>query len=195
MGKPNMFPALTSVLLTGTLLVGCATPPSSIDVENASSITIAQIQAQPDSGNGKTVLWGGTIAGLVNGEASTDLLVVSRPLSGNARPAQSDSSTGRFLARIDGFLEPEVYVKGREVSVTGKLDGIAVLPVGKTQYNYPVVIVDGMHLWKKRATLPAGYPYRGYSVNSHYHHPAYWWDDHRHGTQVGIYGQFNWRGK
>jgi len=61
------------------------------------------------------------------------------------------------IARIPGFLDPVIYEKQREMTVTGALAEPITRTVGDFPYRYPVVDVDTYYLWAK--PLPATYPY------------------------------------
>ena len=50
------------------------------------------------------VRWGGAIASVENRRDETWIEIVERPLN-------TDKSAGRFLARVDGFLDPAVRVE------------------------------------------------------------------------------------
>ena len=66
------------------------------------------------------------------------------------RPKNSDQAEGRFIACKPGFYDPEVFKKGREVTLTGKIIHIDVRKVGEYDYHFPVVDIEFMILWPKR---------------------------------------------
>lgn len=186
--------ALFGLVSLPLLLSACVSVPDPIATEPSAPVAIKDVQTNIDAYSGKEVRWGGTIVGIVNNSESSDLLIVSRPLSRLQRPKASDTSSGRFIARVPGFLEPETYTEGREVTVTGAISGIEIRPVGQTQYTYPVVAVEGKHLWSKRPT--GNRAYTGYHGFHHYHHPAYWWEnDHYHHGRNGVYGRLFYHGR
>lgn len=184
-------PTLNTMVLfvfSSLAISGCVSVPEAVDKQPTSLFNVADVQQNEANHTSSQVRWGGTIVGLSNNSDSTDILVVSRPLGKSARPLNSDRSSGRFIARVAGFVEPEVYVKGREITITGAVEGLENKLIGETEYQYPVVAVDGLHLWNKRE--PAKYPY-------HRHHPFHhrhdhWFDDH-HGPGSFIHGQFIFR--
>ena len=71
-------------------------------------------------------------------------------LDGNGRPRQDDRSEGRFLACRGGFYDPEVFKPGREVTVTGRVDGHEQRNIGEFGYRYPRVQADVIYLWPER---------------------------------------------
>src|SRR6185437_7046096 len=57
---------------------------------------------------------------------------------------------GRFVACKQGFYDPEVFAKGREITVTGSLDGTVQHKIGEYDYTYPRVAANTIYLWPKR---------------------------------------------
>ncbi|MEX0730506.1 MAG: Slp family lipoprotein [Aquisalimonadaceae bacterium] len=160
--------AWTFVVLGIVLLAGCATrPPAGIDTEvTTPAPSLSSARSNPEQHRGQTVRWGGTIAGLENRAEVTLVEVVSRKLESNGRPQEEDASSGRFLAVVDGFLDPAIYKRGRLITAVGRLDGVAIRKVGEYDYPYPKVLAEGHHLWEPRQNPDAGY----------YHDPLYWHD-------------------
>ncbi|MBX2883249.1 MAG: Slp family lipoprotein [Granulosicoccus sp.] len=169
------------------LLGACVSVPKPIASEPQVNVTIKDVQAEPSTHTGQQVRWGGSIVGVVNNSEHSDVLIVARPLSRTQRPIKSDQSPGRFIARIPAFVEPETYTEGREVTITGTVSGLETLPIGQAQYDYPVIAVDGKHLWAKRSTVNRTYHHsHGFP---HSHHSVFWWeDDHHHRWHNGVYG-------
>ncbi|EQD59053.1 Outer membrane lipoprotein Slp, partial [mine drainage metagenome] len=101
----------------------------------------------------------------------------------------------RFVACHPGFYDPEVYAKGRELTVTGTLQGTVVRRVGQYDYPYPRVVADAIHLWPIRVA------YRGYyGYNSSFYSPFWglgyspWWGDGFYGGGFyggGFYGDYD----
>ena len=67
------------------------------------------------------------------------------------RESGSDGNQqGRFVACRAGFYDPEVFTRGRELTVTGTLHGIVSQKVGDYDYAYPRVEADVVYLWPTR---------------------------------------------
>ena len=149
------------VVLAALLTAGCAAvgpqPPAASPV---SRIDVADVQADPEAAPA-AVRWGGTIAAVRNtADGDTALEVVARPLAGNGRPRHVDASAGRFVAEIDGFLDPEIVRAGRDITVTGTVEGLREGTVGESGYRFPVVAVADYRYWKARARPAAAHgPY------------------------------------
>lgn len=148
------------------VLAGCASEvPQSISEPPAEEITFAQALAQADALKGRAVRWGGAIARVENLKEETWIEIVERPLASDGSPGYRDSSGGRFIAKIAGFVDPVVYAPHRLITVAGALDGIATREIGEYPYRYPVVRVSAYYLWPR--------PPRGVD---HYYYPPYWYD-------------------
>jgi outer membrane lipoprotein len=146
------------------LLGGCATVPQPLQGTYADVTTSS---AQQGGAGGTHVRWGGQIIKTEPGSQQTCFYLMSRPLDSEARPegGSAGENQGRFVACRAGFYDPEVFTRGREVTVTGTLHGTISEKVGEFDYAYPRVEADVVYLWPKRAAYPAGYydpyPYWG----------------------------------
>src|SRR5262249_8698351 len=91
---------------------------------------------------------------------STCFEVLSRDLWPDARPNRHDQSDGRFIACSAGFYDPAIYTHGRDLTVTGSVDGSEQHKVGEYNYTFAHVRADQIYLWPKRqyAEVPPYYP-------------------------------------
>ena len=138
------------------LLAGCAgTVPKEVRDAPDDPVSLSAVLDNPQRYDGEAVRWGGEIAEIRNEERATWVEIVERPLQRSGQPRGADQSEGRFLARIEGFLEPTTYAPGRRVTVAGTLDGSVDGQIGEYRYSYPVVAVRAHHLWTERQVSPA----------------------------------------
>lgn len=176
-----VFPALI-------LLGGCA---SNIPLEIRENITDKDISIKAASVNfeanqGETVRWGGTIAKVENNATDTWLEIVGRKLDSYGRPHETDQTQGRFIARVDGFLDPAIYKIDRGVTVYGKIESRVVREIDDHPYTYPLVRVQSHYLWNEYDRRRYyGYPYPYYP----YYHP-YWYRYH-FGYRHGFYPRYH----
>jgi len=144
-----------TLLAASIALASCATVPQPLTgtYDNVTSMTVQQ------SGGAAHVRWGGEIIKTEPGEQQTCFYLLSRPLDDQARPTYRDNteSQGRFVACRAGFYDPEVFSRGREVTVTGTVHGTVSEKVGEYSYAYPRVDADVVYLWPKRQAY-SGYP-------------------------------------
>lgn len=147
-----------------TFLASCTSVPTQLQGEFAD---ISPARVQPDV-FGSSVRWGGVLIDTRNEENKTCFEVLSRELDRYMRPVSGDDTTaGRFIACTQGFHDPEIYSKGREVTITGQIEGVEDRKIEEFDYSYPVLAMNDLVLWQKRKTVmmydnfynPYFYPY------------------------------------
>lgn len=166
---------MTGVIL---LLTACAQVISSeVRAKARKELTFAGVLANPEVYRGETVIWGGRIIETLNEPDKTLLRILQTPLDFMAMPEDEEASQGRFLAEIDRYLDPEVYRKGRPVTVAGKIVGARAEPLGDMEYLYPLVQVEEIHLWKQYPpAYGPPYPYSSWTwFGSPYPWPYYYY--------------------
>lgn len=126
---------------------------------------VAQVRAQSQNFISQKVRWGGTILETENKGDSSRLTIVAFPLGSDGEPKSDSQSPGRFIAVVNEFLEPTVYSKDREITVTGSLVKTENRDIGEFPYEYPVIQVENYYLWPVR------------EEPSYYDYPPYWWYD------------------
>lgn len=146
-------------VIAALLLGGCASVvPESIR-SAAGNVQIAQVREQPQQFRNAVVRWGGKIVSTRNERDVTVLEIVGRKLDSDGRPLDEDRSLGRFLAKVQGFLDPAIYKAERELTVYGHVEDVVERSVGDYRYNYPLVQAEQIYLWKPRLPAPR-YLYR-----------------------------------
>ena len=169
------------ILLTILALSGCASNiPREIKEAPAGNPTVSEVRDDIDRYTGSRVRWGGSIAAVENRENETWIEVVALELAGYGRPAATDSSYGRFLVRIDQFIDPQIYAKGRELTVAGVVESRIVRKIGEHPYTYPLIRASSYHLWPQYSTTRNadlyyrgyyGWPYSRYGIGAGYSYP------------------------
>jgi len=153
-----MRPLSTISALIAFTLAGCASVPSQIAGTDFAALTPQQAVGQ--NAHGARVRWGGEIIRVDPKPESTCFEVLSRELYSDARPSRRvEGSGGRFIACSKGFYDPAVYVKGRDLTVTGMLAGTEQHPVGDFNYTYARVDADNVYLWPQRSATVDPFPY------------------------------------
>ena len=148
------------VLLSLVLVAACAPFPQKLLREAEPAVLLSDVQKDPDLYKGKVVIWGGVIIETLNRKDETVIKVVQTNLDLQKRPENADKSSGRFMIRYKGFLDPYIYGKGREITVAGVVIGKEEQAIGDIRYVYPVVDSRDIHLWEKQEII--------------YHDPWYW---------------------
>ena len=134
-------------LALATLLGGCASAPAPLQGEYT---PLQPEQAVAGERVGEAVRWGGRIVEVQTHKLKSCFEIVGAPLDTSGRPRRVDRSTGRFIACRSGFYEPQVFAAGRELTVSGRIDGFVTRPVGEYDYQYPRVAADVVYLWPER---------------------------------------------
>src|SRR5207249_9807575 len=110
------------------------------------SLSVAQIRGDPQAYRGARVILGGEILVTVPKAGETEIEVLSRRLDSGDAPERSDSSSGRFLVRMPGFLDPAVYARGRRVTVRGAGARAAARPVRELPEVDPAIAAERIRL-------------------------------------------------
>jgi len=84
---------------------------------------------------------------------------VTRQLSNNGQPCGESKSSGRFIARFFGFVDPLEYKVGDFLTVVGSLSGKHLALNGEYAYSFPVVTVSAAYLWPPKKETPDYYGY------------------------------------
>jgi len=162
-GLPNCAPALSSQFRQQ---VG---PP----------VPFQELLDEIETHQGERVIWGGYILETVNEPNGSLLTMLQAPLDAQNKPRSRDLSEGRFLIQTENFLDPEIYSKGRKVTVGGKVAGVRPQPLGNRLYRYPIIEAEELHLWPKETSYAR--PYDPYPHCRHYPWHCYpyslypWW--------------------
>ena len=138
---------LMVAVLGALALGGCATIPQPLQ-GTYTPVTLAS--ARSSTAPGTHVRWGGKIVQTEPQNQQTCFFVLAEPLDSQARPERNGTSEGRFVACKGGFYDPEVFHKGKEITVTGTLDGTVQHKIGDYDYTYPKVNADNVYLWQPR---------------------------------------------
>lgn len=138
---------LPALLAVAALSLGaCATTPKPL-AGKYNTLTPAHAS---DADSGAQVRWGGQIIKTKPEPDKTCFYILSATLDKQARPEADSQGQGRFVACHDGFYDPEVFTRGREVTFTGTVSGSVTHKVGEYDYDYPKLVSDTVYLWPKR---------------------------------------------
>ena len=152
-------------VMTGLLLTACTTIPEQLKGDYASLTPKNSTEDNLET----PVRWGGAILETRPENNYTCFEILSKQLQTSMRPENSDQAGGRFIACKPGFYDPEVFKKGREVTLTGKIIHMDTRKVGEYDYHFPVVDIEFMILWPKRRNRVYYGMYRPY----YWHYPYY----------------------
>lgn len=157
------------------MLAGCASYPFDKSLrDQAKPYSMSQVQTNPKTTRGATVIWGGRIIKTINGTNGGEVYVLQLPLNRREQPTSDDTkSGGRFIAVSPEFLDPAAYPPGRLITVAGQLDGVRDRYVDNLLYAYPVVQIRQSHRWASQQRDDYYYTvYPGWYWGSN----PLWWD-------------------
>lgn len=170
----NRLICTSSLILMSALLVSaCTTIPEQLQGDYTSLVPKDISEKNLET----PVRWGGVILETRPETDYTCFEILSKPLQTSMRPKKSDQIEGRFIACKPGFYDPEVFKKGRDVTVTGKIIHLDVRKVGEYDYHFPVVDFDFMILWpelRNRVYYDYYGMYRPYYWRYPYYGSGYW---------------------
>jgi len=112
-------------------------------------VLFEDLLASPREYTGRVVILGGQILAMQNERDCWVLTVIQAPLDWRERPKSRDLSQGRFFVTTSKFLDPEVYVKGRRLTVGGRVAGARQQSVDGATFRLPVIEAQELYLWPK----------------------------------------------
>lgn len=177
----------TRLIYTLVLLVlsGCASQvPVLIKLPPEPDPQFQQVKHNIESHRDQNVRWGGKIISIENKQDSSWIEILASPLGYSGEPNSVDNYQGRFIARIDGFLDPEFYRKDRQLTIYGKVENEIIKHIDDHPYSYPLVHAKVYYLWpeyqQRRYRQPYYYDdyyyspyYYRYGFHHRYHHFGY----------------------
>ncbi len=135
-------------LLVSALLSACASLPETLTTSNENVITDFQVWLNSPLEPPQEVRLGGVIAKVTNQRDQTRIEVVNMPISRSGRPDLNSEPAGRYVAYIEGYVEPLSFAKGRLVTFLGVTQGEEEGLVGRYPMMFRVMKVTGSYLWR-----------------------------------------------
>lgn len=159
-----MVKMIVVIIMAAILCTGCAHVISKDVLKEVNrNVGFAELRKSPQFYQGEMVLLGGVIVRVKYKEDVTLLEIYQTEMDREDRPIDLDVSGGRFLAQYGGFLDREVYRKGREVTIAGIVKGAKIMKLGEIDYLYPYLLIRDIHLWETEK--PRTYdPYPWYPI-------------------------------
>ena len=140
-------------------LIGCSHPLSQeLRKDIDENLTFDRLLENPQEFIGRLVMFGGAIVETRALPEGTEIEVVQKKINFTGYPEAGDESGGRFIFFKKGFLEPEIYSKGRGITGVGKLKGTQMGKVGERPYEFPVIEVEEIKLLEDIERNPYFYP-------------------------------------
>lgn len=166
----KLLPFLIIILLSSS----CAHVISQQSREKAKTdVSFGYLQRNIDEFTGSTFIFGGVIINIQNTNEGTIIEARHSPIDFLGAIIDPDVSEGRFMGIFNGYLDPLIYKKGREITIAGELIGSREKTIGEIQYSYPLFAIREIYLWKEKRGYyyyPPPYPY-------YWSRYPYWWYD------------------
>ncbi|MFH1241891.1 MAG: Slp family lipoprotein [Pseudomonadota bacterium] len=160
LGEAKMIGMVGIIVIGAIIWAGCAHVISKDVLQQVNrGIDFAELRENPSAYSGEMVLLGGVIVKTRYQQDRTLLEIYQTAMDREDRPIGLDVSEGRFLAEYDGFLDSEIYRKGRRVTIAGMVEGERIMKLGEIDYHYPYLIIREIHLWKEEPEIYQPYPW------------------------------------
>jgi outer membrane lipoprotein len=157
-------------------IAGCGYPISQgLRGEARKDLTFPMVLQNPTAYIGSIVIWGGRIIETVNYSDRTELTVLESSLGYQGRPKGAKYSHGRFIAKSSKFLDPEIYQKGRKITLAGEIIGKETKPLGDLKYTYPVVMIKEIYPWEMERVYVPSPEYYWWGWDRYHPYDPYFW--------------------
>ncbi|MBS0381613.1 MAG: Slp family lipoprotein [Proteobacteria bacterium] len=135
------------VLVLSGFIAACAPAPIYKTGPGTVEATPEQVATAPANFQNLQVVWGGSVIAVHNLADRSEIEILAYPLDSSQRPRLNQPTTGRFIAIVQGFVEPMDYPPGSLVTLRGALAGSRSGEVGQAGYNFALVHSESMHRW------------------------------------------------
>ncbi|MCG6891976.1 MAG: Slp family lipoprotein [Desulfobacteraceae bacterium] len=158
-------------VLATVLVASCAVMPQPLTREALPDLPFPILVQRAGSYAGNTVILGGYVIEVRQTAGESRLVAIQAPLGLGQKPRSKDLSRGRLIVHYAGFLDPEVYERGRKITVGGRLLGSSATEAGPEAYPYVRIQAESVYLWPPERPAPPPaywdpwwnpYPYRWY---------------------------------
>jgi outer membrane lipoprotein len=138
----------TVFVLLASACAGSKVIPAELEEQIDSSVSFRDIQASPQSMQGRTVLLGGEVLGARRVQEGVELEMLQLPVKGDDPPTERRTeSQGRFLATDRAAGDPASFPAGTKVTLVGTVAGEETRRLDESTYRYPVVEVKHLYVW------------------------------------------------
>ena len=142
--------SLTAFVLLGSACSGNKVIPPDLKDQIDSSASFREIQASPQSFQGRTVLLGGEVLGARRVQDGIELEMLQLPVNGDDPPTERRTdSQGRFLAVDRGGGDPASFPSGTRLTLVGTITGEETRRLDESTYRYPTLEVKHLYVWSE----------------------------------------------
>ena len=148
-----------AILAGALLLMSCSVMSKQVRKEAVFGPSFAELVNDAERYRGQTAILGGHVLEVDNKSNGTVMTALQVPLQSGDRPGSKDHSEGRLIISTSQFLDPEIYTKGRKITVAGKIIGSSRDEAGAALFPYLKMEAIELHLWPQYQTPRYYYPY------------------------------------
>lgn len=129
---------------------GAEVIPPELEEQVDKSVTFSDIQASPQSVQGRTVVLGGEVLASRRVQDGVELEILQLPVKDDDPPVERRSeSQGRFLALDRGGADPASFPPGTRLTLVGAVSGEDTRRLDDSTYRYPTVDVKHVYVWSE----------------------------------------------
>lgn len=170
-----------AIFLTALLLAACVNPPVGLEKNEFTIQSLKQIEQDDYACKCKKVRLAGKVITATALKTQTKVEVMSLPVASySAKPVITSQTDGRFIAYLNGFVDPE-SLNNQYISVAGTLTGKEKGKIDQADYEFPVIQTTVYKQWRQR---------------QEYDYDDYYWDDYYYGGfgwgRPHIWSRFDW---
>ncbi|MGR6981711.1 Slp family lipoprotein [Testudinibacter sp. P27/CKL/0425] len=136
-------------LVLSALLSGCQIAPQGLDRGDNTLISYKQLANADFDCQCQTVRLGGKVVRANAQPSYTEIEVLSMTIDRfSAKPVLDSNSDGRFIARLNGFVDP-LSLEKQYITVKGILDGKQNGKIDQADYVYPLIKAENYRIWQQ----------------------------------------------
>ena len=126
--------------------------PAELKDQIDSSVSFRDMQASPQSFQGRTVLLGGEVLGARRVQDGIELEMLQLPVNSDDPPTERRTdSQGRFLAVDRGGGDPASFPPGTRLTLVGAVTGEETRRLDESTYRYPTLDVKHVYVWSEES--------------------------------------------
>jgi outer membrane lipoprotein len=159
------------VLLIIIILTSCA-PVLRYDLMKGGirGVPPSAVRDNPEANRGRLFILGGIIVDTRVTEEGTLIEAIYVPVDSYGYLKGTSPVDGRYLALYEGFLDPLIFKRDREITLAGEFVENRRGMIGEMEYIYPLFMIKQIYLWEERKYYYISPP------PPPWYYPPWWYD-------------------
>ena len=142
-----------AIFICALLLMSCSVISKQVRKEAVPAPSFAALVKDIEQYRDQTTIVGGSVLKVDSQTSGTVITALQVPLKSGDKPGSKDQSDGRLIISTPQFLDPEVYTKGRKITVAGKIIGSSRDEAGTAPIPYLKLEAIELYLWPQYQTV------------------------------------------